>query len=270
MKRHDRGRVGEHMRLFIIFPALLIQYFQELAFLAAGRDNFHSDPTFSLRYQAMVFGRTRQMNLGPSACIFGVALSLIVILLYGTYIYRQLHANGMYYFVRQRDISRWYRCITIKLFWNIFVYTLLQAWVPFVLSGLMGKAMPKAADAAMLAAVFISLLLFNYLFAMLVNVLAMKWGSVLSFLITYGLMVLSVYLADSELVGSYPFVYFYPTEVGMLSVIEGQGLAKLIISNRRWIISVLVMIAYIGAALLWGRKRILRMDIGLSDQEDQV
>ena len=224
----------EARKILWIIPIIIIQYFQDILFLFAGIDNFGNDPDMTMRYVSLVYGRSRSMGEASiSASIFGVTLSIASIVIFGTSIYKKLNQKETYYLIRQREIVRWYYTSLKKLAIIVLAYSFTQIFSPLVICLLTEKSLPDLSFILVVCSVLISVFLFNTLFIFIVNTCAIKYGSVVSFIISYGIMVVSLILSDSDIFGRFPFIYFYPTEIGLIAVNPDQGVS-LFFQNLTW------------------------------------
>lgn len=257
--------------LLSVIPILLLANFSEVLEMIL---DIESANTFYHNYSSMVFNRNWKEVSGDTviSSMFGVFMSTICNFMFGIYIYKDLCISGTYYFVRQRNRKKWFILRSLKVFVLVAIFTAMQVIVPAIISVKISNQAVNKFVVTYVAFSFAALLAYNFLTTYIVNLLALRIGSVMSFISVYLGMAFCFELAYIFVVlgiPEYPVTYFLPTEITQINMdVEVIKFSELFKYNKNMFISLGVNGAYILVVFIIGLIIVDRVEISLVDREN--
>ncbi|MGN0165503.1 MAG: hypothetical protein ACI39R_04915 [Lachnospiraceae bacterium] len=261
----------EILLILSVIPIVLFLNFTEVVQMIF---NIESENDFYQTYSSMIFNRNWKEISGENAItsMFGVVLSILCNFMFGIYIYKDLCISGTYYFVRQRNRKKWFVRKSLKVFMLVALYTFLQVFVPAVIGVRLCHQKVNYFVVVFVAFAFVALLVYNFLTTYLINLLALKLGSIVSFLTVYFGMALCFEFSFICLklgFSDYPVSYFLPTEITQINLdAEVFKPVELYRNNKEMFISLGISGGYILLMFLIGLYIVDHLEISLTDREN--
>ncbi|MDR1068428.1 MAG: hypothetical protein LBL36_04195 [Clostridiales Family XIII bacterium] len=244
----------EYLKLIIAVPLVLIFNLGTLL-IPMERD---LDVSSLLHYK--IFASTTQSDVTMFVLTIGNLYFLFVFnLLFGTYLFKDINENGIALFSRVRNRQKWWRAKAAGLILFAFLYTFIVITLLIIISG---RESTAGIDGAAVLAAIRLVYLFTALSALstlLINVAALKWGSVTSFLCVYfieAVLILSEILPGDHL-GLRVWHWINPFG-GVFSIYEMTGK---VIFQFIYLAALLVLLMYASG------RYVAKSDIGLEDVE---
>lgn len=226
--------------------------------------------SFYSTMQELLYGTNMSEEAAWTVCLLGITGSIIFSVLYGTYLYRQIDIQGIFYFVRQPSRKKWLIRSTFHLFLITFLWSFLQVMGAFAVAAVFTKAVIDIQVAGLFAMLLLMIAAFNFFVVYMVNLFSIRYGSVISFIIVYLLLLMS-FVIRSSLEHKYPVAYFLPTEVHFWEWNEeiSLNIGGLLALNKNIIISFFVLLLYIFGLVFAAYARVDYWDIGLENRENK-
>lgn len=261
----------EWLLILLVIPITLLINLSEVIELVFDIPRTQS---FYQTYASMMFSRSwsEMEDINTINSMFNVVMSIICNFMFGIYIYKDLCVSGTYYFVRQRNRKKWFLLKMCKVAILIFLYTLIQVVVTGVLAvGVTNQKVDKFV-VTFISFAFATFFIYNLLTTLLINILALRMGSVLSFVLVYILMALSFGMAYyCMLLGmpEYPVNYFLPTEITEINMeVDISKPIELYKANKNMFVSLGINSAYVVLLIISGLFVVNYSEISLTDKEN--
>ena len=258
------------LKILLVFPTIAVKEFTELlaTIMNIELDGFTSDSGFYKLYFDMVFSRMMSEGETLQNCMFNLAPSLVFAILFGVYIYHEINVGSIYSLIRYRDRGYLFRVYSARLLLFSLIYSFLQVTIPFVWVELVVDEAVCMQHFLILMSAFLAIFSFNFFMVLLVNLFAIKLGSVLGFVCAYGILLFSFELSTDA---TYPLLYFLPSEIATrYEMGSDETVWEFFAKNSGQWISLVVMAVYIVVMLIIGSVWIKRMDVGLEEKENMV
>ena len=258
----------EILKILVVFPVLIIKHFSLLlcTLFQKSMDGYDSDSGFYNTFFSLVFSRSMREGENLTNSLFNLTTYLVFIIMFGTYIYKEININSIYALIRYPNRKTFFLNRTVRLFFICVAYSFLQVLIPFVWTGLVLSEEVTHAHLLVLFSSFLTIFLYNSLMVYMVNLASIGMGSVLGFISVYGIMLISFLLSNE--VGA-PWLYLLPTEVMTMNEIsEGVTIWDFLKGNKVQWISTLVILIYIVILMFTGMRIVAHKDVSLSDQEN--
>lgn len=259
------------MLLLLVIPILLLFNFSEVLELFLGIESSHS---FYHNFSSMVFNRNWKEVYSDNviSSMFGVVMCTICNFMFGIYIYKDLCVSGTYYFVRQRNRKKWFVIRSLKVLLLVTIYSFLQVVIPALICMKISNQPLNKFVVLFVAFSFVSMAAYNFLTTYFVNLIALKIGSVMSFVVVYIAMALCfelAYIFNVIGIPEYPVTYFLPTEITQIDMdVDVQSFKELFKYNKNTFISLGVNCAYIIVTFIIGLFIVDYTEISLVDREN--
>jgi hypothetical protein len=243
----------EYLKILIVFPLVLLfnigNIFSEARELPV-----------STLLQYKIFASTTQSDITLFVLtIENLYFVFVFNLLFGTYIFKHINENGIYIFSRLRSRQKWWLMKAARLFVFALLYTLAAVLLFAAISaGESQSGVDRATVFVMIRLVYLFALL-SALGTLLINVAAVKWGSVIAFLSVYfleALLILSEILPGNH-IGLRIWHWINPFG-GVFSIYEMTGKA---IFQLAYLAVLFLVLVYAGG------RYIAKSDIGIEDVE---
>lgn len=120
--------------------------------------------------------------------LFGV---IIMNILFGDYICKDFFSNSEYIFTREHNKGKWFLKKAVGLGSYCILGTVLYVGVYAIGSIMKSSRAVEASDVTIMVFTTIMVFEFTYITALLINVLALKFGTSIAFVITYSICIVS-------------------------------------------------------------------------------
>lgn len=181
----------QYKYIFLLIP-LVVLYRPFLFF-----GNYQLDESVGSLFLSNLFGgsysREKVLIVLSITSLFGV---LFLNILFGDYICRDFLVNGEYIFSRQQDKGRWFLQKAGTLCGYCLFGTVLVVGMYAVGSVLKSSRSIDSEDAAVMAATLLMVWEFSYVSTLLINLLALFFGTSIAFVIAYSGIIGSEILAS--------------------------------------------------------------------------
>ncbi len=207
--------------------------------------------------------------------IFGTAPGIFCIFLFGTCIYGDLNARGMYYFIRFKSRRRWLITQTATVSLTVIFYSLLYVIVNYVMALIVCENEPCEMMPKVLVYTLYVHMTYNLLITLAVNFLAVFLGSMLSFLAVFSGILVS-FFASYGVYSLYPekinvICKFFPTEATFADREAYPEIWKdFLTCNKRFVEASMINLIYIFLIFIIAMVFINEVEIGLSDKEMDI
>jgi hypothetical protein len=244
----------EYLKILIAVPLVLI-FNMDVLLIPMERD---LDVSAMLHYK--IFASTTQNDVTTFVLTIGNLYFLFLFnLLFGTYLFKDINENGVYIFSRLRNRHKWWRAKAASLLAFALFYTII---VIALLTLISGRESTAGIDGAAVLVAIRLVYLFTALSALstlLINVIALKWGSVIAFLFVYfieALLILSETMLGDHL--ELRVWHWVNPFGGVFSIYEMTGK---VIFQFIYLAALLVLLIYASG------RYVAKSDIGLEDVE---
>lgn len=123
--------------------------------------------------------------------MFGLSLPFLFNIIYGSFLYRDLHINRVYYFIRYKSRLKWYIKTVAKLVLIAAFYCFIWIFAAYLLTNFNSKDVYGSVPAKLTILVFLTLFLYVLLTTILVNLVSFFWGTAAAFVAVYGFLIFS-------------------------------------------------------------------------------
>lgn len=178
-------RIKDFKAALLIFPIVVLSNLSNIIILFSG-ESISADPSFSnLFFSSLFNGVYQKDNSTLSLTMFGLIPQMFFNILYGTYIYRDLHISQTYFFIRQNSKKKWYiKCILRLALIELF-YVFIQVSLPALFAVANCNEVFSTEHIFKIIVSYVSLFMFTVISTLIVNILSLFCGSAISFFITY-------------------------------------------------------------------------------------
>ncbi len=198
--------------------------------------------------QELIYSRVSDSGIYSTASFFGNITCLTYSVLYGTYLYKLVNVQGMYALIRYPSRRSWFCSEFTRLFGITAAWTLFQVVIVFCVAAGYTKMEIGTDIIYLFLLTYLLTFLFNFALVFMINLIAMRLGSVMGFIIVYLLMLVS-FIAGNVGADENPFpkIYFLPTEVPLIIWDNNSTVSfhAMIFQNRPVFISTAVLLNYI-------------------------
>ena len=172
------------MILFILF------FFQCEDWIDAimGRDSFWMVDMASA-FSNLVFHGLYRMDPDIFVLINATISIVLFNILYGSYLYDELHGTGIYYMIRYQSRTKWFIQKIITLLWNAFVFHMVYLGIQYIFSLNLSHERVSFHNLKMLISYTAYLTMLCFMTTLIVNLLSVRWGRVIAFVVGYAVLV---------------------------------------------------------------------------------
>lgn len=221
------------------------------------------EPVAELFLKNIFTGNPSRTETDIVTVMFDLIELVLFNLLYGAYIYRDLYENSVYIFVRQRNRAKWFRQRLMELFGYCVVYNTIFLGTIFALSVFWSNYAVDNVAINAFVSTYVMLLMFSYWTTVVINILAVRFGSTFSFIICYvGMLILSLLAINHEkipVIGRFDFLLKFNPLANVI-VRWNDGIGQGLYPAMYFVILIVITI-------LVGKVVVERMDIGLENRE---
>lgn len=114
--------------------------------------------------------------------------------LYGSFIYDDLQGTGIYYFIRYQRRATWFCKKVTRLLWCAFVFQTAYVGIQYVCCLIMVGEAVTWYNLKMLLSYTIYLTVLCFMLVLLTNILAVRFGRVIAFIVAYTVLVVMRWL----------------------------------------------------------------------------
>lgn len=246
----------------LIIPIVLLGNLSDLLILISGAP-LSEDPSFlNLFYGSLFHDSYRKDTATLAVTMFGLIPQMTFNLFYGTYLYKDLHRDQTYYFIRQRSKKKWFFKRFLQLSLIAACYVFVQVGFAAVL------AIPNAEEpflsehAVAILTSFLALFTFTMISTMLVNELSFFFGSVISFFLTYLFLIGSYYLSLNL---DYIDLFGRKINVSCLNIVDNTVFSASQPTDP--IVGLLVNFFYLGMLAMVGYGIVKNYELSVKDKE---
>lgn len=187
-------RKNEVFRLLSVIPLVIISNLVEIYCIIMNKP-ISQDNTFDNVFYGMVYESSyKKEDSTLSYTLFSLSIPIVFNILYGAYLYKDLHLKNIYKFVREKSRMKWYIKNLLKLasitaafcsIWLVIVYS-----VTIVNTG-------EGINAYTLKNLFICYLTvteYTFVTTLMVNIFSFFFGTALAFVIVYVIICILYYI----------------------------------------------------------------------------
>ena len=258
MKNRNAKCKLDIIKCFTILPILLIR---RAGLLAIGRKM--EMPIAELFLQEIFSGNPSRMHTNIVMMLFGMFEIVVFNLLFGNYLYRDLHENADYIFVRYPNRIKWFCLRAKRLVLYTTLYVFLFLGITFVLCVNFSSGAIDETAIWVLFITYIMLCLFTYWTTLIINLLSMYLGSTMAFISLYVVMVVLAALAIGH--EKIPVINQCPLLLKM------NPIANVVIQwesgSKESLFHAVYFICWIIITLCVGSIFVKQIDIGLNNKE---
>lgn len=125
------------------------------------------------------------------AIVINACISIIVFnILYGSFIYDELHGTGIYYFIRYQTRKKWFVLKIVTLLWSTFVFHAVYIGLQYICSLKLSNESVNPRNLGMLISYTAYLTILCFMTSMLMNILSVRFGRVIAFIAAYAVLVI--------------------------------------------------------------------------------
>ena len=111
-------------------------------------------------------------------------------ILYGSFIYDELHSTGTYYFIRYQSRKKWFVLKITTLLRSTFVFHAVYIGLQYIFSLELSNEFVNPHNLGMLISYTVYLTILCFMTSMLMNILSVRFGRVIAFIVTYAVLVI--------------------------------------------------------------------------------
>lgn len=181
-------------KVLLIIPIVIIRFFRQIFF----------GTTTSISVYEYFFGRVFGIPAmrAETQCLQVIESMLevvIFVIMFGNYIYSFFQDYNIYVIIRENNIKKWYKNVVIQLLMCCIAYIGIFFAITYCMCIANCDKPLTIKDIILPLASFILVVLFTYDLAMLVNILALKFKQIQSFMITFvGVALLTIWVVNFE------------------------------------------------------------------------
>ncbi|MCR5540660.1 MAG: hypothetical protein K6F71_07570 [Ruminococcus sp.] len=248
-------------KLLSVIPLVIISNLVEIYSFLINKP-ISQDNTFDNIFFGMIFEDSyRKEDSTLSYTLFALAIPIVFNILYGGYLYKDLHLKNIYKFVREKSRFNWYIKNLLKLLSIAVVYC--SIWLMFVYAISIVNT-GEGINAYTLKNLFICYLTvteYTFVTTLMVNIFSFFFGTAISFILVYFIISILYYITVH-----FEKISLFGTEIdsAKINIIDNTMLTwqdkidfSCVIVNM---IYMMICIAIIGII-------ISKIDIGLKDKE---
>lgn len=123
--------------------------------------------------------------------VINASISIIMFnILYGSFIYDELHGTGIYYFIRYQTRRKWFVHKSVELLGRTFVFHAVYIGLQYVFSLKLSNESVNSGNLEMLISYTAYLSILCFMISMLTNTLSVRFGRVIAFMVAYTVLVI--------------------------------------------------------------------------------
>lgn len=195
--------------------------------------------------------------------IFKLFYILVFCLLYGNFIYKEFTIRSIYLFLRLKNRKLWFCKKYIELiiisatYTFVYLYTLLIIYrISFSIIDIENNFL------IVFIQLWISITIFLVLITLLINIIALKYNSIISFMIVYICFLILIGVAIKT--DTIPLFIKNP----YLGILNPAGTMIIVADNMGYIFKIIYLILLNMITFYFGCKIVLKTDIGLINGEN--
>jgi len=226
------------------------------------QDNFFKNIFFSMIYEDS-FNKEQTSTV---LLISGLMIPVVFSLLFGSFIYSDIHTSSTYCFVRQRDRKKWYITKLLNLATLSAIFTLFQIIIPFLIAISSSGENITREKLLTLFFTYTSMFMYTLIITLLINIIAIFLGSAISFIIVYSFTIILFYLTikiDNVV------LFGIKIDFSIINIADNTIVAWKK-NSYQLLISAIVNCIYMFVISFCGYIVIKRLDVGINDRENIV
>lgn len=220
-------------------------------------------PVAEFFVQNMFSGNPSRQNTNLTLVMFGLFEIILFCLLFGEYIYKDLFGSGVYIIVRQKSRLKWFLRRCAELFIISILFSIVFVGINFIIGLWFSRYSIDYMAIKVLVLTLILVSLFSFWQVLMINLVAIGFGSTISFSINYIILtVLSLLAVSYEKI---PIIRNFPLllKLNPVSNVTINWFAE-------WgetLMPVLYFIALLALSIFIGNRVIKSIDISLKNNE---
>lgn len=188
------------IKLLIVLLIVPINYLSELI-IHFSHGLISQSNTFNNVFLGMTFnGIYTKEESTLSTTVFGLSIPIIFNIIYGSYIYKDLQLNNIYYFVRFKNRKKWFLGSVSRLILSAVWYCLFWISFNYCLSLCNTESSINNENLRIVSICFLTVLSYTIITTMAVNIFSFFVGTATAFIIVYiiifGLFYLSLRISE--------------------------------------------------------------------------
>lgn len=180
-------RVGIQI-IMIVFIIFFFQCEDWICHMIGISSSWETDMTtvFSQKIFHGLYSRNKDISIVINACISIIMFNI----LYGSFIYDELQGMGIYHFIRYRTRKKWFAQKIIKLLCNTFVFHAVYIGMQYVFSLKLSNESVNFSNLGLLISYTLYFTILCFMTSMLTNILSVRFGRVIAFIVAYAVLVI--------------------------------------------------------------------------------
>ena len=152
-----------------------------------GRDSFLITDMASV-FPYLVFHRLDSTEPDITILVNATISIIMFNILYGSYLYDELHGTGIYYFIRYRNRMKWYIQKIMALLRNAFVFHMVYLGIQYIFSLNLTHETMSFHNFEMLISYTAYFTILCIMTALITNLLSVRFGRVIAFIVAYAVL----------------------------------------------------------------------------------
>lgn len=125
------------------------------------------------------------------AIVINATISIVMFnILYGSFIYDDLHGMGIYYFTRYQMRKKWFAQKIVKLLSSSFIFHTIYIGLQYVCSIKLSNESVNPSNLVILISYTAYLTILCFMTSMLTNILSVRFGRVIAFIVAYAVLLI--------------------------------------------------------------------------------